>query len=244
MLSVNLAPWNAMIEKTRQKFLLLFLSGVLFLTVLAVGLFAANRRHRITSLAERVEFPERSFSVRMPADWQLGKGQITAGPVYIGHGFVATGPVGADAKFDPNFKRIAKRRIYLLAIPPDAADKDVFRPPLALLQILSINSNDFRALPLTLGPQLGPVRLGKYERRDGYFRFRYLHDRRNYVLIRYQQIVTAGQVFWCVIEGNTPLTAADSALFDAVASSFEFIPSSQFSTSPETPETIRDPEDL
>lgn len=235
-----------MTDKTRQKFLLVFLTGVLFLTVLAVGIFASRRRGLVTALGPPIALAEQEFTISMPKDWL---------PVYtsktpFGSGLWYRRPVRPQDTLDSLTQKTPQRSFIFLSMNPNTPDEQVF----AILRQIAIHlvQNDNYLYRYHLQSP-GPAWLDRhnYEHRRGIITFdlRVLRDNRletiqGLDLVYYQRIKAHQRVFLCILVGSTNLTAADAALFEAVTSSFEFIPSDQPFTSPETPETIRDPEDL
>ena len=203
-----------MTERARQNILGVFLGGVLVVTVGAVWLFAGQRRREVTALGQPIAVPSLGFAVRMPAGWEQigGDGQL----------LVYRQPLMGKAVHDSFTRRRRQRRIFFIAIRPNALDAEVLDPLVKLARFWDDNDNDFHSFRLI---QPGPPRLDSrgYEYRDGIITFRYRAYRSAFTLIRYKQIRAGGRVFWCVMAGNTQLNEADKALLDAVAASFELL---------------------
>ena len=92
-----------------------------------------------------------------------------------------------------------------------------------VVRVLDISDNYFDGYQVQWS---GPIRPDKYQRRRGGISVWFYQRRRlGYPLQLgiYEQITAEKQVFWCVIVGNNQLNAADEALLDAVAGSFEKI---------------------
>ena len=199
-----------MTEKTRQILLGVFLAGVLVLTVASVGLFAAQRRTQATALGPAIVSRQLGLSIRMPKDWErvpLNSDLFGPGLAYM-------------RKSDPR----AGRDIYFLITPPQAGPEDILEPLGNLVGVLDINDIYFDRYQIQWSG--GPTRPGKYQRRRGTISPLFYQGRRLPYPIRlglYEQITADQQVFWCIIKGNSQLDAADEALLDAVAASFERI---------------------
>ena len=180
----------------------------------AVWLFAAQRRGEVTALGQTITAPNLGFAIRMPAGWEQigGDGQL----------LVYRQPLTGKAVYDSFTRRRRQRRIFFIAIRPNASDAELLDPLVKLALFWDDKDNSFHSFRLI---QPGPPRLDNlgYERRVGVITFRYRTLRSRFTLIRYEQIRAAGQVFWCIMAGNTQLNEADRALLEAVASSFEFL---------------------
>ena len=202
-----------MTEKTRQTLLGSFLASVLVLTVLSVGLFAAQRRHFVTALSEPISLPQLGFTIRMPQGWEPG-------PVGTSRLFATlkyTQPLDRSARMDSLTERIPRRQIFFFSVRPNATDEQTLTPLLGLVHLLDLNDNMFFS-PLPISPR--SVQLGPYEQREGGFSFRCRRYPYPVVLLRYQQITVGHRDFFCVMVGNTQLDQADDALLKAVAESF------------------------
>jgi hypothetical protein len=235
-----------MTDKIRQKFLLVFLTGVLFLTILAVGIFASRRGGLVTALGPPIALTEQEFTISMPEDWL---------PVYtsktpFGSGFWYRRPVRPQDTLDSLTQKTPQRSFIFLSMNPNTPDEQVFAILRQIASHLVKNDNYlYRANVQRPGP--GWLDRHNYEHRRGIITFDLHVTRDNRLetiqgldLVYYQRIKADQRIFLCILVGSTNLTAADAALFEAVTSSFEFIPSDQPFRSPETPEIIRDPEDL
>ncbi len=207
-----------MTGRTRQTLLAAFLAGALVVTVGAVWLFAAQRRAEITALGHSVVVSELCFAIRMPKEWE----RVAGYKLLLGNALVYRQPLKPGAGYDPIMRKRSQRRIFFLAIPPNASDDEVLAPLRKLAIFWDAKDNDFHSFKPS---RLGPPRLDSfgYERREGLISFLYKNQRDRFVLIRYQQIRAGGRVFWCVMAGGTQLTDADKALLQAVASSFELL---------------------
>jgi len=199
-----------MTEKTRQTVLGVFLAGVLALTVVSVGLFADQRRRRVTSLSPPIIASQLGFSIRMPRDWE----RVPFSRTLFGPGLAYM------RKSDPR----AGRDIYFLITVPQGTSEEILQPLTMLLRVLDINDINFDGYQIRWS---GPPRPGQYQRRRGTINA--LFYRRQPLpypvkLGLYEQIDADQQVFWCVITGNTQMNAADEALLDAVAASFQLLP--------------------
>lgn len=200
-----------MTEKTRQTALGVFLAGVLVLTVLAVGLFAANRRKFATALGPPIVSEQLGLSISMPKDWE----RVSLNNKLFGPGLAYM------RKSDPS----ADRDIYFLITPPQASSEDVLKPLGNLVGVLDINDIYFDGYQIQWSG--GPTQSGRYQRRRGTISASSYQSRRLSYPIKlglYEQITADKQVFWCIIKGNSQLDAADEALLDAVIASFEKLP--------------------
>ena len=207
-----------MTERTRQNILGIFLGGVLAVTVGAVWLFAAQRQGEITALGQTITAPNLGFAIRMPRGWE----PVAAYRRLLANSLAYRQPLTSKAVYDSFTGRRLQRRIFFIAIRPNASDAEVLDPLGRLAIFWDANDDSFHSYrPI----QPGPPRLDSlgYERRVGVITFRYRTLRSRFTLIRYEQIRAGGQVFWCVMAGNTQLNEADKALLEAVASSFEFL---------------------
>lgn len=215
-----------MTERTRQNIMIVFMGAVLALTVGAVWLFGAQRREKITALGQTIPMPELGFTVRMPSSWgqmPKGWGRIGAHRWLPANTLVYSQPL-EPAVYDRNTRSDKKRLIFFIPIPPNATDKQILAPLDKLVIFWDINHNLFRYLkpePFPFAPWR-PDALG-YERRDGAITFVHLRRGTIFRLIRYEQIKAQGQVFWCIMAGNTDLGIADKALLDVVADSFRLM---------------------
>ena len=207
-----------MTERTRQNILGIFLGGVLAVTVGAVWLFAAQRQGEITALGQTITAPNLGFAIRMPRGWE----PVAAYRRLLANSLVYRQPLTSKAVYDSFTGRRVQRRIFFVAIRPNASDAEVLDPLLKLAIFWDANDSSFHSFRLI---QPGPPRLDNlgYEHRLGVITFRYKMYRSEFTLIRYEQIRAGGQVFWFVMAGNTQLNEADRALLEAVASSFEFL---------------------
>ena len=206
-----------MSERTRQTILAAFLAGVLGVSVGAVWLFASQRRGEVTALGQRMVAPELGFAIQMPKEWE----RVAGYKWLLAKALVYRQPLKPGG-VDRIMRRRLQRRVFFLAIPPNASDEEVLAPLGKLALFWDINDNHFHSFKPS---RLGPPRLDNfgYERREGLISFLYKNHHGRFVLIRYQQIRAGGRVFWCVMAGNTELTEADRALLEAVASSFELL---------------------
>ncbi len=208
-----------MTERTRQNIMIVFMGAVLTLTIAAVWLFGAQRREKITALSQTITVPELGFTVRMPSGWGR-KGAYRWLPANT---LVYSQPL-EPAVYDRNTQSDKKRRIFFIPIPPNATDEQILAPLNNLVIFWDIDLNLFRYLkpqPFPFAPWR-PDALG-YERRDGSITFVHLRRGTIFRLIRYEQIRAQGQVFWCIMAGNTDLDIADKALLDVVADSFRLL---------------------
>ncbi len=207
-------------ERTRQTLLAAFLAGVLVVSVVAVWLFAAQRRAKVTALGQRVVASELGFSIHMPLGWEA----VALGRTRLGTGVIYRQPADPQAAFDRFTRRVPQRHVFFLVVPPNAPDEQVLIPLDRLVLSWDKNDNLFH-YPEPKPFPFGPWRLDSlgYERREGVISFLYRNHRGRVVLIRYEQIRARDRVFWCVLAGNTELTEADKALLEAVASSFELL---------------------
>jgi len=207
-----------MAQQSNKPALMIFMVVLLLTTVGLVGLFAAHRRSQVTALSEPLDIKQLGFSIRMPLDWD---------PV----GPMGTTPFGPGLMYRPartasrgrSSQGIPSRYILLISIPVGASDEQTLIPLAQLAEFWQDNINEFYGYG---AKPLGPTWYDQhgYARRVGYITYRpanpYLRNQR-IELIGYQQITAGSRIFWCIIMGNTQLDAADQALLNAVANSFE-----------------------
>lgn len=204
-----------MTDQTRQKLRIVFLAGVLGLSVGAGWLFAAHRRAQVTALSEPIRVEGLGFSISMPKGWQ----RIDARRWRLANTLVYTQPL-EPAVYDSDTQRAKQRRIFFIAIPPNASDAQTLAPlrNLAAMWTLTYNYGGSFALEPLGAPRFDSV---GNEHREAVIAFR--RGRSRFILMRYEQIKAQGRVFWCVMAGNTQLNEADRALLEAVASSLELL---------------------
>ncbi len=209
-----------MSERTRQNILAAFLAGVLGLSVGAVWLFAAQRRERITALSEPIRVEGLGFSISMPKGWE----RKAVGRTRFGNGLIYRQAPNPKAGLDKLTATTPQRHLFIFAIVPNATAEQILAPLDKLVSFWDINHNLFRYLKPEPFPFAAwrPDALG-YERRDGAITFVHIRHGISFRLIRYEQIKAHGQVFWCIMAGNTELDIADKALLDAVSESFRLL---------------------
>lgn len=208
-----------MSERTRQIALGAFLAGVLVVTVGSVGAFSAHRQEQATALGPTIISSQLGFSIRMPKGWK----KVPVSMNLLGPSLVYMRELEAHAGRDSLTDQSPYRYMYFLITAPQASSEDILGPLLNLVGVLDMSDNYFDGYQIQW---LGPSRLGKYQTQPGNIRARFYQRRllaHPIELGLYEQIIADGQVFWCVLVGNTQLNAADEALLQAVVLSFDKI---------------------
>jgi hypothetical protein len=195
--------------------MIIFLGAVLALTVATVWLFGAQRRKEITALGPAITVPNLgfTFTIRMPKGWERARSWEQVATLAYGQPLE---PV-LDGR---STRRDKQRRIFFIAIRPDASDEQELDLMKHLAKLWKRNYNYGGSF--TFGP-MGAPHFDSFgnEYREAVVAFR--GQRSHLILMRYEQIKSQGRIFWCVMAGNTQLNEADRALLDAVVESFDLL---------------------